>query len=81
MLPKQNVPIEGNHAEFPRREVFILLLCVSVNAYTRVNLFPYVGIMVMQLMRLQSINEAGETSDMQFMHYAQHARTHNKKQR
>lgn len=46
--------------EFPTREVIILALCVTVNSYTLVNLFPYVGIMVKELMGLESTNEAGK---------------------
>ncbi|CAN0447881.1 unnamed protein product, partial [Ascophyllum nodosum] len=44
---------------FPYKAVTVLVCCVSINAYTRVNLLPYVGIMAMQLMGLESINESG----------------------
>lgn len=59
-MPKQNGSIGHDQHGFPRLEVIILVLCVTVNSYTLVNLFPYVGIMVMQLLGLESINEAGE---------------------
>ena len=45
--------------EFPRREVITLALCSTTLNYTLVNLFPYVGIMVKDMMALDSINEAG----------------------
>ena len=61
-MSKKNVHFELNPRGFPYREVTILVLCVSVSSYTRVNLFPYVGIMVMQLMRLDSINDSGEAT-------------------
>lgn len=61
MMSKQNGSIGHDHDGFPCLEVMILVLCVTVYMYTVVNLIPYVGIMVMQLMGLESINEAGET--------------------
>lgn len=61
MVPDQNGYNGPHHHGFPYREVIILVLCVSVHAYTLVNVFPYVGVMVMQLMDLKSINDAGET--------------------
>ena len=45
---------------FPRLEVIILVLCVIVNTYAVENLLPYVGMMVKQLMELESIDESGE---------------------
>lgn len=59
-MSNQNGSNGHDHHKFPVLEVAILVICVSVNAYTLVNLFPYVGVMVMQLMELKSINEAGE---------------------
>ena len=56
---------DAHHGDgFPRRGVFILVFCVSVNVYTLVNLFPYVGIMVKQMMGLESINESGKAALM-----------------
>lgn len=60
MVPDQSRYNGPLHHGFPYREVIILVLCVSVHAYTLVNVFPYVGVMVMQLMELKSINDAGE---------------------
>ena len=45
---------------FPYGPVLILALCLTVNAYTLVNLFPYVGLMVKDLLGLSTINESGE---------------------
>ena len=45
---------------FPYGPVLILALCLTVNAYTMVNLFPYVGLMVKDLLGLSTINESGE---------------------
>ena len=59
-MPKQNDSIRHDHYGFPRLEVIILVLCVTVDSYTVDNLFPYVGIMVKQLMELESIDESGE---------------------
>ena len=67
-MPQQNALMGHNHDVFPRREVMILVLCVAVNAYTLANLFPYVGIMVKELMGLESINDAGETMLMSIPH-------------
>lgn len=61
MVPKKNGSIVHDHHGFPFLEVMILVLCATVYVYTVVNLIPYVGIMVMQLLGLASINEAGET--------------------
>eukprot|EP00752_Nemacystus_decipiens_P005353 g4854.t1 len=44
---------------FPRRSVIILALALTTNAYTLVNLFPYVGMMVKHLMNLPTTNESG----------------------
>lgn len=45
---------------FPARTVIILSLCMTLNTYTLVNLFPYVGIMVKDLLELETTNELGE---------------------
>ena len=59
-MSKINGPVKSNPSGgFPYKAVTVLVCCVSINAYTRVNLFPYVGIMAMQLMGLESINESG----------------------
>lgn len=50
--------------DFPHRPVIILALCMTVNAYAVVNLFPYVGIMVKDLVGLESTNEAGEETSI-----------------
>eukprot|EP00752_Nemacystus_decipiens_P004106 g3756.t1 len=44
---------------FPFRSVFILAMCMTLNSYTLVNLFPYVGMMVKGLLGLTSTNEVG----------------------
>ena len=62
-MSKQDRTIGYDHHDgFPRLVVVILVLCVSVNSYTLANLFPYVGIMVRQLMGLESINDSGEAT-------------------
>ena len=45
---------------FPARDVTILSLCLTLNIYTLVNLFPYVGVMVNDLLELETTNELGE---------------------
>lgn len=45
---------------FPFGAVLILAICMTLNAYTLVNLFPYVGLMVKGLLRLSTTNEIGE---------------------
>lgn len=45
---------------FPTRAVAILTLGMTVNSYAMVSLFPYVGMMVKELLSLQSTNEVGE---------------------
>lgn len=45
---------------FPARTVWILSLCMTLNTYTLVNLFPYVGVMVKDLLELKTTNEIGE---------------------
>lgn len=50
-------PAEGR--AFPHGPVIILALALTTNAYTLVNLFPYVGMMVKRLMELPTTNEAG----------------------
>ena len=46
--------------KLPVRSVVILCLCMTLNSYTLVNLFPYVGLMVKGLLGLETINEVGE---------------------
>ncbi|CAM9990827.1 unnamed protein product, partial [Ectocarpus fasciculatus] len=45
---------------FPTRLVVILALAMTVHSYTLVSLFPYVGMMVSDLLSLGTLNEAGE---------------------
>lgn len=40
----------------------IIVLSLTVNAYTLTNLFPYVGVMVKLLMGFDTINESGKNS-------------------
>lgn len=62
---------------FPIGPVFILALCLTVNSYTLVNLFPYVGMMVKHLLGLATTNEAGEKSERRYirLHLRLRART------
>lgn len=46
---------------FPTAPVVVLTFCLVTNAYTLVNLFPYIGVMVQHLMGLPTTNEVGET--------------------
>lgn len=46
--------------KFPLRSVVILCLCMTLNSYTLVSLFPYVGLMAKGLLGLEKINEVGE---------------------
>lgn len=46
--------------KFPARIVVILSLCATLNSYTLVNLFPYAGLMVKELLALETTNELGE---------------------
>ena len=48
--------------KFPTLTVVILSLCMTLNIYTLVNLFPYVGVMVKKLLALETTNELGEMS-------------------
>lgn len=45
---------------FPIGVVTILCLAMTMNSYTLVSLFPYVGVMVKELLSLETTNEAGE---------------------
>ncbi len=45
---------------FPTLSVVILSLCMGMQAYTYVNLFPYAGMMVKELLGLGTTNESGE---------------------
>ena len=59
----RTLPIPFSVAEscpFPFRSVLILAFCMTVNTYTLVSLFPYVGIMVKGLLGLDTENEVGE---------------------
>lgn len=47
-------------ASFPTRAVVILSLVMTINSATLVSLFPYVGMMVKELLSLESTNEVGE---------------------
>lgn len=47
---------------FPKRGVLILCLGMLANSYTLSSLFPYVGVMVKDLLNLETINEAGGCS-------------------
>lgn len=51
---------DGVLVSFPTRAVVILSMANTINSYTMVSLFPYVGMMVKDLLDLQSINEVGE---------------------
>ena len=52
--------------KFPVRAVIILSLCMTLNSYTMVSLFPYVGIMVKGLLRLETTNELGEPQVIEY---------------
>lgn len=52
--------LEPTARGFPTRTVVILSLCATLNSYTLVNLFPYVGLMVKELLALETTNELGE---------------------
>lgn len=45
---------------FPVRATAILALVMAVHSFAFVSLFPYVGIMVTELLHLESTNKAGE---------------------
>lgn len=49
----------GPAGGFPTRAVLILAVCMGVHSFTFVSLFPYVGIMVKECLKLDSIDEAG----------------------
>lgn len=51
--PKAGLP-------FPARTVAILALVMAVHIFAFVSLYAYVGMMVSELLQLDSINEAGE---------------------
>ena len=56
-----SVPRESDlGSKFPARIVIILTLCMTLNIYTLVNLFPYVGVMIKDLLELETTNELGE---------------------
>lgn len=46
--------------KFPGGIVMILSLCMTLNIYTLVNLLPYVGVMIKELLELETTNELGE---------------------
>lgn len=66
--------MENCQGKFPSGAVVILALCTTLQCYTLVSLFPYVGLMVEQLLRLETTNEAGEIRQMQQQHQQQHVR-------
>lgn len=47
--------------KMPRFLVGVLAAALVVNAYTLSNLFPYVGLMVRDLMDLQTMDESGKS--------------------
>lgn len=49
-----------NVEPFPTSTVAILTLTATVYTYTLASLFPYVGLMVSHLLKLETTNEAGE---------------------
>ena len=51
---------EPGSANFPARVVVILSLCMTVNTYSVVSLLAYVGVMVKELLQLETTNESGE---------------------
>ena len=51
---------ESGVGEFPVLSVTILSLCMTLNGYVVVSLFPYVGLMVKELLGLETTNESGE---------------------
>ena len=55
---------DGEMTTFATRAVVILALANTVNAYAMVSLFPYVGMMVKDILDLQSTNEAGERTNL-----------------
>ena len=54
---------EPGVGDFPARTVTILSLCMTLNIYTLVSLFPYVGLMVQDILGLETTNESGERRD------------------
>lgn len=44
---------------FPKRIVLVLALAMTMNQITQASLFPYVGMMVKDLLGLETTNEAG----------------------
>lgn len=59
--PKMFVAREADlGTDFPTRTVWILSLCMTLNLYSLVSLFPYVGVMVEDLLELETTNEIGE---------------------
>lgn len=51
---------EPDSGTFPARVVIILSLCMTVNTYSVVSLLAYVGVMVKDLLDLETTNESGE---------------------
>ena len=45
---------------FPMKVVIILSLCMTVNTYSVVSLLAYVGVMVKDLLDLETTNKSGE---------------------
>lgn len=51
---------ESEPGPFPFGSVLILAICMTLNMYVFVNLFPYAGMMVKGLLGLHTTNEVGE---------------------
>ena len=57
--------------KFPTLAVVILSLGMIIHSYTLVSLFPYVGMMVKDLLSLETTNEAGECNRV-WVHRLEH---------
>lgn len=51
-------PVGGS--PFPLGVVLLLALCMTLTMYSMVSLFPYVGMMVKELLRMEPTNGVGE---------------------
>lgn len=56
---KDTLPREANNSSAWILPMLIISLSLTVNTYMLSNVFPYVGVMVAQMLRLPSMNEAG----------------------
>ncbi|CAM9674846.1 unnamed protein product, partial [Ectocarpus sp. 6 AP-2014] len=52
-------PPMADTSPFPLAHVLILAICMTLNMYALVNLFPYVGTLVKTLLKLETTNEVG----------------------